>query len=165
MIIQARWGTFIFACAESQGCSDWVRYSRNKKVRNPNGATRPRRSHSARFSSSLFPSFSFLLAVCPCSASSPAELPLERTDIHRPGMYRRNASVRRIEMFDHTRDWLILYFLAAFYFRRAKRDAGMGKNKGGKKINEANRKKPDGTLFVTLRKFLLIIMKKKMRFK
>lgn len=61
-------------------------------------------------------------------------------------MYRRNASVRRIEMFDHTRDWLILYFLAAFYFRRAKRDARMGKNKRERRINGTDREKPDGTL-------------------
>lgn len=122
--------------------SDWVRYSRNKKVRSPNGATRSRRSHSRRPLGALlsfrrFPSYQLFVPVPRPSPSPlpppPGELPLERIDIHGPGMYIRNASVRRIEMFDHTRDWLILYFLAAFYFRRAKRDVGMGKNKGGKR--------------------------------
>lgn len=71
-------------------------------------------------------------------------------------MYRRNAAVRRIEMLDHTRDWLILYFLAAFYSRRAKRGAGMGeKNKGEKEINGTGGRKPDRSSFVTLRKFSL----------
>lgn len=95
--------------------SDWVRYSGNKKVRS---TTEQRRTHSSfasshKFSLSLH-RFSSRQLVVPVPRRSPPNSLAKAYGY--PGTYRRNAVVRRIEMFDHTRDWLILYLLAAFYF-------------------------------------------------
>jgi len=93
--------------------SDWVQYSGNKKVRSTGATLHSLASSRALFFFSLFLSphrFSSRQLVYPCSASFVPEF-RKRMDIQE-----RNAAVCRIEMFDHTRDWLILYLLAAFYF-------------------------------------------------
>lgn len=80
-----------------------------------------RRTHSsfASFHTLYFLTLSFLFSLtgCLCSVSfvppPPNSLAKEYGYLER---YRRNAVVRRIEMFDHTRDWFILYIFAAFYF-------------------------------------------------